>query len=63
MLFRQFRDRVDPIIGGLTMMHDALKVGKRLEVNTSVSCFDLEGWLVAGSRKAFRLIEYKSLDS
>ena len=45
------------------MMHDALKVGKRLEVNTSVFCFDIEGWLVAGSRKAFRLIEYKTLDS
>ncbi|KJA18611.1 hypothetical protein HYPSUDRAFT_89942 [Hypholoma sublateritium FD-334 SS-4] len=60
---RQIRDRVEPIIGKLTMMHDALKAGKRIKVDTALFCFDIEGWRVAGSRKAFRLIEYKSLDS
>lgn len=44
------------------MMHDALKAGKRIEVDTSLFCFDIDGWFVEGSREAFRLVDYKSLD-
>jgi hypothetical protein len=58
----QLRERLEPIMGNLPMVHNALKAGKRLEVSTSEFHFDLEGWLIpGGKKKAFRLVEYEPL--
>lgn len=58
----QLRERLEPIMGNLPMVHNALKAGKCFEVNTAEFHFNLESWLIpGGKKKAFRLVEYEPL--
>ncbi|KAF8969864.1 hypothetical protein BDZ97DRAFT_1793052 [Flammula alnicola] len=57
---QRFRERVEPMLGNLVMMHNGLKAGKGIEIDTPLLCFEVGSWLVPDGKRAFRLSKYNT---
>jgi hypothetical protein len=55
---RSFRERLNPLLGNLTIVHSALLSEKKIEIDSPFGVYEVDSWLVSEGKRAFCLVQY-----
>lgn len=55
---RSFRERLNPLLGNLTMVHSALLSEKKIEIDSPFGVYEVDSWVISKDKRAFCLAKY-----